>query len=126
MNSTIFVLFNKYCPIVDQLGSKDSSCDLQLNCVISYFFTYIYYFMHKSKDWYYEESEKNSNFCDASKRGADSIPPMEQNQIPLCDSARAQDHQQQQSKQKPQLASINTPTPGAKVPHSTLTISKPR
>jgi hypothetical protein len=41
MNSTTFVLFDKYCPIVDQLGSKDSSRDLQLNCVISYFFTYI-------------------------------------------------------------------------------------
>jgi hypothetical protein len=37
MNSTIFVLFDKYCLIVDQLGSKDSSRDLQLNCVISYF-----------------------------------------------------------------------------------------
>jgi hypothetical protein len=41
MNSTIFVLFGKYCPIMDQLGLKDSSRDLQLNCVISYFFTYI-------------------------------------------------------------------------------------
>jgi hypothetical protein len=41
MNSTIFVLFGKYCPIMDQLGSKDSSRDFQLNCVISYFFTYI-------------------------------------------------------------------------------------
>jgi hypothetical protein len=37
MNSTTFVLFDKYCPIVDQLGSKDSSRDFQLNCVISYF-----------------------------------------------------------------------------------------
>jgi hypothetical protein len=51
MNSNIFVLFGKYCPIVDQLGSKDSSRDFQLNCVINYFFTYIYYFMHGSKDW---------------------------------------------------------------------------
>ena len=41
MNSTTFVLFGKYCPIVDQLGSKDSSRDFQLNCVISYFFIYI-------------------------------------------------------------------------------------
>ena len=41
INSIIFVLFGKYCPIVDQLGSKDSSRDFQLNCVISYFFTYI-------------------------------------------------------------------------------------
>jgi hypothetical protein len=37
MNSTIFVLFDKYCPIVDQLGSKDSSHDFQLNYIISYF-----------------------------------------------------------------------------------------
>jgi hypothetical protein len=51
MNSTIFVLFDKYCSIVHQLGSKDSSRDFQLNCVISYFFTYIYYFMHGSQDW---------------------------------------------------------------------------
>jgi hypothetical protein len=38
MNSTTFILFDKYCPIVDQLGLKDSSRDFQLNCVISYFF----------------------------------------------------------------------------------------
>ena len=38
MNSITFVLFDKYCPIVDQLGSKDSSRDFQLNCAISYFF----------------------------------------------------------------------------------------
>jgi hypothetical protein len=37
MNSITFVLFDKYCPIVDQLGSKDSSRDFQLNCIISYF-----------------------------------------------------------------------------------------
>jgi hypothetical protein len=36
---------------MDQLGSKDSSRDFQLNCVISYFFIYIYYFMYGSKDW---------------------------------------------------------------------------
>ena len=40
-NSIIFILFGKYCQIVDQLGSKDSSRDFQLNYVISYFFTYI-------------------------------------------------------------------------------------
>jgi hypothetical protein len=60
MNSTTFVLFDKYCPIMDQLSSKDSSRDFQLNCVISYFFTYIYYFMHVSKDWCDGESEKIS------------------------------------------------------------------
>jgi hypothetical protein len=41
INSTTFVLFGKYCPIMNQLGSKDSSRDFQLNRVISYFFTYI-------------------------------------------------------------------------------------
>jgi hypothetical protein len=39
MNSITFVLFGKYCY---QLVLKDSSRDFQLNCVISYFFTYIY------------------------------------------------------------------------------------
>jgi hypothetical protein len=62
INSTIFVLFDKYCPIIDQLGSKDLSRDFQLNCVISYFFTYIYYFIHRSKDWCDGESEKISTF----------------------------------------------------------------
>jgi hypothetical protein len=47
MNSIIFVLFDKYCPIVDQLGSKDSSRDLQLNYVISYFF-YLHLILHAS------------------------------------------------------------------------------
>jgi hypothetical protein len=37
INSITFVLFDKYCLIVDQLGSKDSFRDFQLNCVISYF-----------------------------------------------------------------------------------------
>jgi hypothetical protein len=49
MNSTVFVLFDKYCSTVDQLGSKNSSRDFQLNCIISYFFIYIYYFIHGSK-----------------------------------------------------------------------------
>jgi hypothetical protein len=35
------LLFGKICPIMDKLGSKDSSRHLQTNCVISYFFTYI-------------------------------------------------------------------------------------
>jgi hypothetical protein len=47
INSTTFVLFDKYCPIVYQLGSKDSSRDFQLNCVISYFF-YLYLVLHAS------------------------------------------------------------------------------
>ena len=37
INSITFVLFDKYYPIVDQLDSKDSSRDFQLNCVINYF-----------------------------------------------------------------------------------------
>ena len=28
----------KYCPIIDKLGSKDSSRDLQANCVINFCF----------------------------------------------------------------------------------------
>jgi hypothetical protein len=62
MNSITFVLFDKYCLFVDQLGLKDSSRVFQLNCVISYFFTYIYYFMHGSKDWCDGESEKILTF----------------------------------------------------------------
>ena len=38
MNNNTFVLFGKYCTIVDQLSSKDLSRDFQLNCAISYFF----------------------------------------------------------------------------------------
>ena len=34
VNSTTFVLFGKYCLIVDQLGSKNSSRDFQLNYLI--------------------------------------------------------------------------------------------
>jgi hypothetical protein len=45
MNSTTFVLFGKYCPIVDQLSSKDLSRDFQLNCVISYYF-YLHLLLH--------------------------------------------------------------------------------
>jgi hypothetical protein len=41
VNSTIFVLFDKYCSIVDQLGSKDSSRDFQLNYVISFFYLHL-------------------------------------------------------------------------------------
>ena len=47
MNSSTFVLFGKYCPIVDQLSSKDSSRDFHLNCAISYFF-YLHLMLHAS------------------------------------------------------------------------------
>jgi hypothetical protein len=47
---------------MDQLGLKDSISWFQLNCVISYFFTYIYYFIYESKDWCDEESEKIITF----------------------------------------------------------------
>jgi hypothetical protein len=62
MNITTFVVFDKYCLIIDQLGLKDLSRDFQLNCVISYFFTYMYYFMHGSKNWCDGESEKILTF----------------------------------------------------------------
>ena len=38
-------LFDKYYSIIEQLGLKDSSRDLQVNCVISYLF-YIYLMFH--------------------------------------------------------------------------------
>jgi len=34
-------VFNKYCLIIDELGSEDSSRKLQVNCIINYFF-YLY------------------------------------------------------------------------------------
>jgi len=34
-------LFDKHYPNMEQLGLKDSSRDLLVNCVISYFFIYI-------------------------------------------------------------------------------------
>jgi hypothetical protein len=62
MNSITFVLFDKYCPIVDQLGSKDSSRDFQLNCVISYIF-YLYLLLHAwVQNWCDGEKVKNSTF----------------------------------------------------------------
>jgi hypothetical protein len=69
MNSTTFVLFDKYCPIMDQLGSKDSSRDFQLNCVISYFF-YLHLILHASdsKLMWWRESE-NFLILSASKQG---------------------------------------------------------
>jgi hypothetical protein len=47
MNSITFVLFDKYCPMMDQLGSKDSSRNFQLNYVIIYFF-YLHLILHAS------------------------------------------------------------------------------
>jgi len=38
-------LFDKYCPIMNKLGSKDSSRDLQTNCVISFYFR-LYLMLH--------------------------------------------------------------------------------
>ena len=42
MNTVAFsFLFDKYCLIINWLGSKDSSLKLQVNCVISFYF-YLY------------------------------------------------------------------------------------
>jgi len=38
-------LFDKYYPIMDLLGSKDSSRDLQTNCAISFYFR-LYLMLH--------------------------------------------------------------------------------
>jgi len=38
-------LFDKHYPIIEQLGLKDSSRDLQINCAISYLF-YLYLMFH--------------------------------------------------------------------------------
>ena len=42
---TILFLFNKYYLIIEQLGLKDSSRDLQINYIISYLF-YLYLMFH--------------------------------------------------------------------------------
>jgi hypothetical protein len=69
MNSTTFVLFGKYCPIMDQLGSKDSSRDFQLNCVISYFLPTFTTSWKGPKIDVMEREWKNFNFWSASKQG---------------------------------------------------------
>jgi hypothetical protein len=69
MNSTTFVLFGKYCPIVDQLGSKDSSRDFQLNCVISYFLPTFTTSCMGPKIDVMEREWKKFNFWGASKQG---------------------------------------------------------
>ena len=71
MNSTTFVLFGKYCPIVDQLGSKDSSRDFQLNCVISYFFLPIFNTPCKRLKIDVIERVKKLGIWMASKQGLD-------------------------------------------------------
>ena len=42
-------LFDKYYLIMDELGSKDSSHDLQTNCAISFYFR-IYLMFHVLQD----------------------------------------------------------------------------
>jgi len=37
----LLFLFDKHYPIMEQLGLKDSSRDLQINCAINYLFIYI-------------------------------------------------------------------------------------
>ena len=79
MNSTTFVLFDKLCLIVDQLGSKDSSRDFQLNCVISYFF-YLHLMLHANvqklmwwREWKNLEFRGNLNKTSLSVSGAASV-----------------------------------------------------
>jgi len=42
---TLLFLFDKHYPIMEQLGLKDLSRDLQVNCAISYIF-YLYLMFH--------------------------------------------------------------------------------
>jgi len=41
---TLLFLFDKQYPIIEQLGLKDSSRDLQINCVISFFYLYLMFY----------------------------------------------------------------------------------
>jgi hypothetical protein len=71
MNNTIFLLFGKYCPIIDQLDSKDSSRDFQLNCILVIFLpTFTISYINPKIDVI--EKVKNSNFLDAPKQGPTS------------------------------------------------------
>ena len=45
LDLALLFLFDKHYPIMEQLGLKDSSRDLQVNCVISYLF-YLYLMFH--------------------------------------------------------------------------------
>ena len=38
---TLSFIFDKYCPIIELLGSKDSFHKLHVNCAISYFYLYM-------------------------------------------------------------------------------------
>jgi hypothetical protein len=62
INNATFVLFSKYCPIVDQLGSKDSSRDFQLNGVISFFYLHLLLHVWVQRLMWWRESEKISTF----------------------------------------------------------------
>ena len=42
---SLLIVFDNYCPTMDELGSKDSSRDFQLNCVISFCFC-LYLMLH--------------------------------------------------------------------------------
>jgi len=42
---TLLFVFNKYCPIMDYLGLKDSSRQFRPNCVISFYF-HLYLIFH--------------------------------------------------------------------------------
>jgi hypothetical protein len=68
MNSIIFVLFGKYCLIVDQLGSKDSSHDFQLKC-ISYFLSIFITSYMSPKISVMKRERKNYNFWEKKGPG---------------------------------------------------------
>jgi hypothetical protein len=69
INSISFVLFDKYYPIIDQLGSKDSYRDFQLNCTISYFFLPTFNTLYKRLKIDVMERVKKLRIWMTSKRG---------------------------------------------------------
>jgi len=61
-------LFDKYYLIMDELGSKDSSHDLQTNCAISFYFR-IYLMFHVLQDLMWREILKSFWFSGWTKQG---------------------------------------------------------
>jgi len=46
----LLFLFDKHCPIIEQLELKDSSRDLYVNCAISYlFYLYLMFYAYTAK-----------------------------------------------------------------------------
>ena len=62
----LLFLFDKHFPITEYLSSKDSSHELQINCVISFYFRL--YLILDTCDQRFDVTENFENFCELNKR----------------------------------------------------------